>query len=51
MEPGPEIAPYHDRQIVILERIAWVDWLNPAVPAKGLIRPLAPGTLNVEQVG
>lgn len=51
MEPGPDITPYHDRQIVILERGAWSDWLDPAVPAKSLIRPLAPGTLLVEQVG
>lgn len=31
MEPGPDIKPYHDRQIVILERSAWADWLNPAI--------------------
>lgn len=23
MKPGPEIPPYHDRQIVILERDSW----------------------------
>lgn len=51
MEPGPDIAPYHDRQIVILERDAWADWLDPSVSAKSLIRPLPAGTLNVEQVG
>jgi putative SOS response-associated peptidase YedK len=36
---------------VILDRDAWADWLDPSVPAKSLIRPLAPGTLLVEQVG
>lgn len=51
MEPGLDIAPYHDRQIVILERDAWADWLDPSVPAQSLIRPLAAGTLQVEQVG
>lgn len=51
MEPGPDIAPYHDRQIVILERDAWADWLDASVPAQSLIRPLAAGTLQVEQVG
>ena len=51
MDPGPDIAPYHDRQIVILERDAWADWLDPAVPAQSLIRPLLAGTLLVEQVG
>lgn len=51
MDPGPDIAPYHDRQIVILERDAWADWLDPAVSAKSLIRPLPAGNLHVEQVG
>lgn len=51
MEPGPDIAPYHDRQIVILERDAWADWLDPSVPAQSLIRPLSAGSLQVEQVG
>jgi putative SOS response-associated peptidase YedK len=51
MEPGPDIAPYHDRQIVILERKAWADWLDPSVSAKSLIKPLPAGTLSVEQVG
>ncbi|HVZ06585.1 SOS response-associated peptidase [Rhodopila sp.] len=50
-EPGPDIAPYHDRQIVILEREAWTAWLDSSVPAQSLIRPLAAGALNVEQVG
>jgi putative SOS response-associated peptidase YedK len=51
MEPGPDIAPYHDRQIVILEREAWAGWLDPSVPAQSLIRPLRTGSLLVEQVG
>jgi putative SOS response-associated peptidase YedK len=42
MPPGPDIAPYHDRQIVILERNTWADWLDPSVSAKSLIRPLPP---------
>lgn len=51
MAPGPDIAPYHDRQIVILERNAWIDWLDPSVPAQSLIKALPPGSLTVEQVG
>jgi putative SOS response-associated peptidase YedK len=51
MKPGPDIAPYHDRQIVILERNAWADWLDPSVPAQSLIEPLPEGRLTVEQVG
>jgi len=51
MEPGPDIAPYHDRQIVILERDAWATWLDPTVSAKSLIKPLPLGSLSVKQVG
>ncbi|QPC91524.1 SOS response-associated peptidase [Mesorhizobium sp. INR15] len=51
MEPGPDIAPYHDRQIVILDRKDWASWLDPSVSAKSLIKPLQAGTLLVEQVG
>ena len=51
MAPGPDIAPYHDRQIAILDRAQWADWLDPAVPAKAVLKPLPKGTLAVEQVG
>ena len=51
MEPGPDIAAYHDRQIAILDRAHWADWLDPSVPARSLLKPLPPGTLAVEQVG
>jgi len=51
MEPGPDISPYHDRQIVILRRDAWAAWLDPSVPAQTLVHPLPAGTLSVEQVG
>ncbi len=43
MAPGPDIAPYHDRQIVILDREARANWLDPAVSAESLIRPLTRG--------
>jgi putative SOS response-associated peptidase YedK len=48
MAPGPDIEPYHDRQIVILERDAWADWLDPA---KSLIKSLQAAALRIEQVG
>jgi len=48
--PGPDIAPYHDRQIVVLGRADWAKWLNPAVPAGDVLRPAAAGTLKVTQV-
>ena len=28
--PGPDQAPYHSRQPVILERAQWADWLDPS---------------------
>ena len=51
MPPGADIAPYHNRQIVILDRDAWANWLDPSISAKSVIKPLPPGTLRVEQVG
>ena len=48
-EPGPDIAPYHDRQIVILHRRHWAAWLNTSEPQPPL-GPLPAGSLNVTQV-
>ncbi|WP_129794143.1 SOS response-associated peptidase family protein [Sphingosinicella sp. CPCC 101087] len=49
--PGPDVAPYHDRQVVVLDRDQWARWLDPAVPAGELLQPLPAGSLEVEQVG
>lgn len=51
MEPGADIAPYHDRQIAILGRAEWAAWLDPSVSSKTILKPLPPGSLVVEQVG
>lgn len=49
MEPGPDVAPYHDRQIVVLPRADWPRWLAPdPIPADWL-QPLPPGSLAVEE--
>jgi putative SOS response-associated peptidase YedK len=50
MAPGPDVAPYHVRQIAVLDRRDWSSWLNPAVPASDVLRPLPAGSLRVEQV-
>jgi putative SOS response-associated peptidase YedK len=50
-EPGADVAPYHSRQIVVLERSDWARWLDPRMPAKDMLRPLPAGSLHVEQVG
>jgi putative SOS response-associated peptidase YedK len=51
MPPGPDIAPYHDRQIAILTRTDWAAWLDLSVSAKAILKPLPAGSLAVEQVG
>ncbi len=43
--PGPDVAPYHARQIVLLPRDRWADWLGGVVPAADLIAPTPAGTL------
>lgn len=50
-EPGPDIAPYHSRQVVLMPRGRWAAWLDGSVPAQDLIAPVPAGTLTVEQVG
>jgi putative SOS response-associated peptidase YedK len=51
MSPGPDIAPYHDRQIAILDRADWAAWLDPSVSAKAILKPLPAGSLVIEQAG
>ena len=45
-EPGPDMAPYHNRQVVLLPREAWRDWLAGA-PEADLLRPGPAGSLAV----
>jgi len=45
--PGPDVEPYHNRQVVVLERRDWAAWLNPAVPAAELLKPSPAGTFDV----
>ena len=49
-EPGPDVAPIHDRQMVILDRADWLAWLDLTLPEAELLRPLPAGSLAVEQV-
>lgn len=48
--PGPDVAPYHSRQVVVLAPVDCARWLDPAVPSAELCRPLPAGSLTVEQV-
>jgi len=45
--PGPDLEPYHDRQIVILPTARGADWLNLSLPANALLQPLEAGALKV----
>ena len=46
-EPGPDVAPYHNRQVAVLPAAAWGAWLDHSAPAADLIRPLPAGSLTV----
>jgi hypothetical protein len=48
-EPSSDVAPIHDRQMVILDRSNWSAWLEQS-GEKGLLRALPTGSLEVEQV-
>jgi putative SOS response-associated peptidase YedK len=47
-EPGPDVAPYHSRQVAILPPADWRRWLDHEAPAAELIRTLPAGWLKVE---
>ena len=51
MEPGPDIAPYHNRQVAVLDRSDWARWLDPSISAKRILKSLPAGSLAVKQVG
>jgi putative SOS response-associated peptidase YedK len=50
-EPGPDVAPYHSRQVAVLPREAWRPWLDGSGRAQDLLGPCAPGMLKVEKAG
>ncbi len=50
-DAGHDIAPYHRRQVVLLDRRDWAGWLDGSVPAPDLMRPTPAGTLTVEPTG
>lgn len=46
-EPGPDVAPYHNRQVVLLSPGDCFEWLNPARLAADFVGPLPGGSLAV----
>jgi putative SOS response-associated peptidase YedK len=49
-EPGADVAPIHNRQVIVLDRGQWGAWLDPNTPEKELLLPSRAGTLQVERV-
>lgn len=48
--PAPDVAPYHDRSVVVLPPAEWRRWLDTAVPAREILQPLPAGSFTVVQV-
>jgi putative SOS response-associated peptidase YedK len=46
-EPGPDVAPYHNRQVAVLAPADWKAWLDHQIPEQDLLKPLPAGTLSV----
>ncbi len=46
-EPGPDVAPYHSRQVCVLPPSDWKAWLDHGAAAEKLLKPLPAGTLSV----
>ena len=48
-EPGADVAPYHNRQVVLLSPRDCMAWLDPGSSAQDFVKPLPAGSLNVVQ--
>ena len=49
-EPGPDVAPYHGRQVAVLPSAQWRRWLDPSMPAQKILRPADAGRLEVRRM-
>jgi len=45
--PGPDMNPYHDRQICVMEPEVGMHWLKLGVPETDILRAPPKGTLRV----
>jgi putative SOS response-associated peptidase YedK len=45
--PGPDIQPYHNRQIALLSPPQWRAWLDGSVSSKEMLHPAPAGALSV----
>ena len=49
-EPSPDVAPYHDRSIVVLPPADWARWLDPNIPSTDILKPLPAGSFEIGQI-
>jgi putative SOS response-associated peptidase YedK len=49
-EPGPDVAPYHNRQVAVLRPVDWAAWIYLRAPEAELLTPLPSSSLIVETV-
>lgn len=47
--PGPDVAPYHSRQVAVVPQAHWRGWLDHSLPATNILGPLPAGFLSVER--
>jgi putative SOS response-associated peptidase YedK len=45
--PGPDLAPYHNRQIALLEPNQWRSWLDGSARSVEALAPSTPGSVSV----
>jgi putative SOS response-associated peptidase YedK len=50
-EPGPDVAPYHNRQVVVLPAVDWPAWLYLTKPEAELLSPSPAGSFKVVDEG
>lgn len=48
--PGPDVAPYHNRQVVVLRPEDWSAWIHLTKTEAELLRPLPGGSLEAATV-
>jgi putative SOS response-associated peptidase YedK len=48
--PGPDVEPYHNRQVAVLQPKDWRAWIDLTMPEAELLKPLPASALAVETV-
>jgi putative SOS response-associated peptidase YedK len=48
--PGPDVAPFHDRQVVVLRPEDWAAWIQLTKTEAELLRPLPEGALEATTI-